>query len=70
MSECILTFCYLYCCLLVGGASFADIGQALEEILSLSEMDVETEDVHSSKDAVVSCCWLHIKVRHSNFVAY
>ena len=52
----------------VGGASFADIGQALDEILSFS-MDVSDEEtkepfpVQSHKDIVISCCWLHIKVR-------
>ena len=53
----------------VGGASFADIGQALDEILSFSA-DVgeeETEEHFSSvqahKDVVIACCWLRIKVR-------
>ena len=57
--------------LAVGGASFADIGEALEEILSSSMVhltDVETEELQSHKDAVISCCWLHIKVRHSKFL--
>jgi len=57
-------FCFY---VVVGGASFADIGQALDEILSFS-MDVSDEEtkepfsVQSHKDIVISCCWLHIKV--------
>lgn len=52
----------------VGGASFADIGVALDEILSLS-MDVSDEEtkepfpVQSHREIVISCCWLNIKVR-------
>ena len=53
----------------VGGASFADIGQALDEILSFS-VDVGDEEtkehfssVQAHKDIVISCCWLRIKVR-------
>lgn len=56
-----------FCCYpSVGGASFADIGEALDEISSLSINEVETKEpfsVQSHKDVVISCCWLHIKVR-------
>ena len=57
---------------LVGGASFADMGEALDEILSLSlaESDEETKEpfsVQSHKDIVISCCWLQIKVRYCLF---
>lgn len=44
------------------------MGEALDEILSFS-MDVSDEEtkepfsVQSHKDIVISCCWLHIKVR-------
>ena len=44
------------------------MGEALDEILSLS-MDVGDEETkehfsfQSHKDIVISCCWLHIKVR-------
>lgn len=56
--------------LLVGGASFADMGEALDEILSLSvaeggEETKEVFSVQSHKDVVISCCWLHIKARVS-----
>ena len=54
----------------VGGASFADIGEALDEIVSLSMTDDDegsekmySVDIH--KDMVISCCWLNIKVLHS-----
>ena len=58
----------MVCFPVVGGASFADIGQALDEILALSmdASDEETKEpfpVQSHKDIVISCCWLHIKVR-------
>ncbi len=61
---------FLFVCFfnpLVGGASFADIGEALDEILSLSMTDrdegTELFSVQSHKDTVISCCWLNIKVR-------
>ncbi|PFX19384.1 Thyroid adenoma-associated protein-like [Stylophora pistillata] len=50
----------------IGGASFADIGEALDEIVSLSMTDDDegsekmySVDIH--KDMVISCCWLNIK---------
>lgn len=51
----------------VGGASFADIGEALDEIVSLSMTNNDEEmnevfSVDSHKDMVISCCWLNIKV--------
>lgn len=50
----------------IGGASFADIGEALDEIVSLSmthddEGIKEIFPVHTHKDMVISCCWLNIK---------
>ena len=67
------TFCYLKYFFVhpsVGGASFADIGEALDEIVSLSmthddEGIKEIFPVHTHKDMVISCCWLNIKVFHS-----
>ncbi|KAJ7360154.1 hypothetical protein OS493_018142 [Desmophyllum pertusum] len=41
-----------------------NIGEALDEISSLSINEVETKEpfsVQSHKDVVISCCWLHIK---------
>ena len=67
-SSSIVWFLFSFFSPVVGGASFADIGVALDEILSLS-MDVSDEEtkepfpVHSHRDIVISCCWLNIKVR-------
>ena len=66
-SSNIVCFLFSFFSPVVGGASFADIGVALDEILSLS-MDVSDEEtkepfpVQSHRDIVISCCWLNIKV--------
>ena len=66
----VFTFYGVFISLLVGGASFADMGEAFDEILSFSiaeggEETKEVFSVQSHKDAVISCCWLHIKARVS-----
>lgn len=50
--------------LTVGGASFADMGEAIDELVLEAVPLTATESLPSKnqKELVLSCCWLTIKV--------